>query len=72
MDLWDFLGCSFCFFRTFAGLFFSLGLWFWCVIVFLLFFPLSIRFGRLKSAEPWGYLWFLFFFSFLDIIDIEH
>ena len=52
------------------GCLFSLGLWFWCVIVFLLFFSLPVRFGGLKSAKPWGCLWFLLFFSFLDIMDI--
>ena len=70
---WDVL---FCLLRTFVGLIFLLGpMVLVCSCPFFLFFPLSVRFGGLRSAEPWGCLCFLFFFSFLDImdiLDIEH
>ena len=70
-----FVGCLWTFFFASLelswGCLFSLGLWFYCVIVFLLFFSLFVRLGGLKSAKPWGCLWFLFF-SFLDVMDIEH
>ena len=69
MDLWDFLGCSFLlFFLEFLrGCLFSSGLWFWCVIVFLLFFPLSVRFGGsgvLSHGDVFGFFSFYLFRTF--------
>ena len=71
MDLWDFLGCSILPSSNFFGVDFSPWVYgFGVFLSFFFFFPLSVRFGGLRSAEPWGCLWFVFFFSFMDIMDI--